>query len=54
MYGIPVIDIFGESGMSVLNGSEFVTDTVHPNDVGGKRIANAVINGLKRFEPIDL
>lgn len=54
VYGIPCIDIFGESGMSVLNGSEFVTDIVHPNDLGGKRIANVVINGLKRFEPIDL
>lgn len=53
VYGIPVIDIFGESGMSVMNGSKYVTDVVHPNDDGGKLIANVVINRLKSCEPID-
>lgn len=52
-YGIPCIDIHGESGINSFNHTTYIGDIVHPNDIGGKRIANAVINGLKRFEPID-
>lgn len=53
-YGIPCIDVGGESGISVLNHTSYIMDVIHPNDEGGKMIANAVINGLKRYEPIDL
>lgn len=53
-YGIPCIDLNGETGISVLNAATYLADVIHPNDTGGKKIANAVINGMKRFEPIDL
>ena len=53
-YGIPCIDIHGEAGINVFNHTRYIGDVVHPNDAGAKKIANVVINGLKRFEPIDL
>lgn len=53
-YGIPCIDIHGESGINTFNHTTYIGDIVHPNAEGGKLIANAVINGMKRFEPIDL
>ena len=51
-FGIPCINIHGESGISTLNHAKYIADIIHPNAEGGKMIANAVINGMKRFEPI--
>lgn len=51
-YGIPCIDINGESRISTLNHDTYIADVIHANSDGGKLIANAVINGMKRFEPI--
>ena len=51
-YGIPCIDINGNSGINTLNHTTYIADVIHPNIEGGKLIANEVINGLKRFEPI--
>ncbi|HDI3013991.1 TPA: SGNH/GDSL hydrolase family protein [Clostridium perfringens] len=51
-YGIPCIDINAESGISTLNHNTYIRDVIHPNAEGGKLIANMVINGMKRFEPI--
>lgn len=51
-YGIPCIDINGESRISTLNHDTYIADVIHANSEGGKLIANAVINGMKRFEPI--
>lgn len=51
-FGIPCINIHGESGISTLNHTTYIADIIHPNSEGGKLIANAVINGMKRFEPI--
>lgn len=51
-FGIPCIDVGGESGISVLNHNTYIADIIHPNSEGGKLIANCVINGLKRIEPI--
>lgn len=51
-YGIPCIDINGNSGINTLNHNTYIADLIHPNVEGGKLIANAVINGMKRFEPI--
>ena len=51
-YGIPCIDINGNSGINTLNHTTYIADVIHPNSEGGKLIANEVINGLKRFEPI--
>jgi lysophospholipase L1-like esterase len=51
-YGIPCIDINGESRISTLNHDTYIADVIHANSDGGKLIANVVINGMKRFEPI--
>lgn len=51
-HGIPCIDIHSEAGINVFNHTTYIGDMVHPNSEGGKLIANAVINGMKRFEPI--
>jgi hypothetical protein len=53
-YGIPCIDVGGESGINTLNHATYIADVVHPNAEGGKLIAGSVINGMKRFEPVDL
>lgn len=52
-YGCKYIDLNSESGICAVNQSKYCQDAVHPNSTtGAKAIANAVINGLKRFEPI--
>lgn len=53
-YGIPCIDVNANCGISTLNHTTYIADLIHPNDAGGKLIANEVINGMKRFQPIDL
>ena len=53
-YGIPCIDVNANCGINTLNHTTYIADLIHPNEVGGKLIANEVINGMKRFEPIDL
>ena len=51
-YGIPCIDVNANCGINTLNHTTYVADVIHPNEAGGKLIANEVINGMKRFEPI--
>ena len=53
-YGIPCIDVNANCGINTLNHTTYVADVIHPNEAGGKLIANEVINGMKRFQPIDL
>ena len=53
-YGIPCIDVNANCGINTLNHTTYIADLIHPNEVGGKLIANEVINGMKRFEPINL
>ena len=53
-YGIPCIDVNSNCGINTLNHTTYIADLIHPNEAGGKLIANEVINGMKRFEPIDL
>ena len=53
-YGIPCIDVNANCGINTLNHTTYIADLIHPNEAGGKLIANEVINGMKRFEPIDL
>jgi len=50
-YGIPCIDINAESGINTMNAASFLDDVVHPNVAGGKLVARAMINGMKRFNP---
>ena len=51
-YGIPCIDVNANCGINTLNHTTYIADLIHPNDAGGKLIANEVINGMKRFQPI--
>lgn len=51
-YGIPCIDLHGESGFNKMTNSTYLPDNVHPNTAGGKRIAEVVIGVMKRFNPI--
>lgn len=54
IYGIPVIDVNGLSGISTLTITKDLGDQVHPNNIGGQKIANVIINALIRFAPIGL
>lgn len=45
-YGIPVVDILQLSGINKINHASFLSDTVHPNDAGHKRIAELLISTL--------
>ena len=52
-YSVKCIDVNAECGISFTNQSDYCEDGTHPNNTtGAKAIANSVINGLKRFEPI--
>ena len=51
-YGIPCIDVNANCGINTLNHTTYVADVIHPNEAGGKLIANEVVNGMKRFQPI--
>lgn len=49
MYGVPCIDLFGESGITFENIGTFTSDNVHPNTIGGERIGKFIgkfINSL--------
>lgn len=52
-YGIPCVDIYGESGMNDYTTGQFFsgTDFIHPNNSGGQRISDLVIGKLKSIEP---
>jgi lysophospholipase L1-like esterase len=51
-YGYQTIDLKAACGINQANKSTFLMDVVHPNDAGGKRIAEVVIGALKAVEPI--
>ena len=51
-YGYPCIDVYGETGINVFNAPEYLVDNIHPNAKGAELLAIAVINGLKRYEPL--
>jgi lysophospholipase L1-like esterase len=56
LYGIPVVDIFGNAGWNDVNLLTYVTDDtngvyIHPNDAGARRMAELVIGKLKSIEP---
>lgn len=48
MWGIPLIDLFGTSGINPLNRAKYTIDSIHCNPLGySSMFANAVIAGLK-------
>lgn len=57
LYGIPVVDVYGNCGWSDINLSTYVGDDgggvqIHPNATGGQRIAEVAIGVLERIKPI--
>jgi lysophospholipase L1-like esterase len=51
-YGLPCIDIFGESGINYPTITTFLSDNVHPNDSGAQRMAQVVIERMRSFAPL--
>lgn len=55
LYGVPCIDVYGNAGWNDINIVTYVTNDgafLHPNDTGGRRIAEIVLPFLKALEPI--
>ena len=51
-FGVPVIDVFGTSGINGLNRNQYIYDGIHPNKYGNAMLAKAVIGGLKGILPL--
>lgn len=51
-YALPCIDLAKESGISPFNIAIYTTDNIHPNDAGGKRIANMVIEKMRALSRV--
>lgn len=47
MWGIPVADQHAKSGINAVTAELYLADNVHPNDEGGKRVANVWANALR-------
>lgn len=47
LWSIPVADQHAKSGINSATSSIYLSDNVHPNDKGGKKVANVWINALK-------
>lgn len=50
-YGYPTINLL-DAGINQLNATTYLSDVVHPNTIGGKRIAEVIVGRLKQLEPI--
>ena len=48
-YKIPVVDTYSKSGITKETSEEFLADGLHPNDVGGKKIAALVIEKFRQL-----
>ena len=46
-YGIPVLDLFGQSGINKYNISIFTSDKIHPNQAGYDRMIRLMIEFIK-------
>lgn len=53
MWGIPCIDIYYNSGINTENVNALLQDGIHPNNLGAKKIASVVVNGMKSHAPIN-
>lgn len=47
LWSIPVADQHAKSGINSATSSIYLSDNVHPNDEGGKKVANVWVNALK-------
>ena len=48
-YGLPVIDLFGSCGINKLTEASYLSDGIHINAAGAKRVAERVIAEFKRL-----
>jgi len=54
-WGVPVVDISGSAGWNTINIRTYITDDgglLHPNAVGGGRIAEVVVGAFLQFAPL--
>lgn len=47
LYCLRVINLLEDSGINAINQTSFISDTVHPNTLGGQRIGSLVSNYLR-------
>lgn len=53
LWGIPVADIYHNAGINPITYPMYLSDTVHPNDDGGRKIASAIIGTMMINEPVE-
>lgn len=53
MWGIPCIDIYYNSGINTENVNVLLQDGIHPNNLGAKKVASVIVNGMKSHAPIN-
>ena len=52
IFGIPVIDVFSNCGINVLNSPTYISDGTHPyGQTGYKMLARPIIGGLVTIYP---
>jgi lysophospholipase L1-like esterase len=49
-YGLPFVDLHGEMQLNVITNTTLLSDNIHPNTAGAKRIAEVVIGRFKAFD----
>lgn len=50
-YGYPFINLRKECGWNTNNYTTYLADTVHPNSVGGQRMAEVIAGELRKIQP---
>ena len=53
LWSIPVADIYHNTGINPITYPIYLSDNVHPNTDGGKRIASIIIGKMKETEPVE-
>ncbi|GAA4828140.1 hypothetical protein GCM10023310_01080 [Paenibacillus vulneris] len=48
-YCLPVVDLYNEMGLNRLTQSTYLSDGLHPNDAGKRRISSLVIGAIRRY-----
>lgn len=51
LYGYQLIDLRANAGINQTNFTTYLSDVVHPNDAGGRRIAEVVSGNMKLIQP---
>lgn len=51
-YGLPIVDLYYEAGFNKWTNDTYIPDNIHPNEAGGKRIAELVIGKMKSLHLI--